>query len=169
MSSTYNLKLTCAEYWIDGKDYQPIRKPMTLETYLEQFECEVMSSTDHEKQSLQAGRYSKNNQRSSRTDSKERVSLYMNTSTTHSRPPYNTNIKQNPRELESLTIDPIHEKEEEQVISPERSNIQSKSSSIEFVTTSADQQINKRINLRLDEGSPNIKLRNLSYGQKQSS
>ena len=93
----------------------------------------------------------------------------MNTSTTHSRPPYNTNIKQNPRELESLTIDPIHEKEEEQVISPERSNIQSKSSSIEFVTTSADQQINKRINLRLDEGSPNIKLRNLSYGQKQSS
>jgi len=92
MSSNYNLKLTCPEYWVDGKDYQPIRKPLTLDTYLEQFDCEVMSSTDHEKQSLMA-RYSKNNERSVRSDSKERVSLYMNTSINHPRPTYTTQHK----------------------------------------------------------------------------
>jgi len=54
-------------------------------------------------------RYSKNNERSVRSDSKERVSLYMNTSTNHPRPPK----KHSARDIESLTIDPIDEKEEE--------------------------------------------------------
>ena len=61
-------------------------------------------------------RHSKNNERSVRSvrsDSKERVSLYMNTSTNHPRPQHRTNRKQSARDVESLTIDPIDEKEEE--------------------------------------------------------
>ena len=40
MSSTYNLKLTCAEYWVDGTDLKKIRKVQKLASFLEQFECE---------------------------------------------------------------------------------------------------------------------------------
>ena len=33
MSSIYNLKLTCAEFWVDGKELVMIRKPMTLDSF----------------------------------------------------------------------------------------------------------------------------------------
>jgi diaminopimelate decarboxylase len=35
MSSVYNMRLTCAEYWVEGYMFQQIRKPMQLTTYLE--------------------------------------------------------------------------------------------------------------------------------------
>lgn len=41
MSSTYNLKLTCAEYWVDGTDLRQIRKAQNLDLFLEQFNCEA--------------------------------------------------------------------------------------------------------------------------------
>ena len=39
MSSNYNMKLTCAEYWVEDNKIIQIRKALTLDTYLEQFEC----------------------------------------------------------------------------------------------------------------------------------
>ena len=35
MSSVYNMRLTCAEYWIEGSNLQMIRKPLKLMTYLD--------------------------------------------------------------------------------------------------------------------------------------
>ena len=39
MSSVYNMKLTCAEYWVEDKKIVQIRKAMNLDTYLDQFDC----------------------------------------------------------------------------------------------------------------------------------
>jgi diaminopimelate decarboxylase len=39
MSSCYNLKLTCAEYQVSGPELTQIRKPLSLETFLESFNC----------------------------------------------------------------------------------------------------------------------------------
>ena len=37
MSSVYNLKLTCPEYWVQGKEVTKIREGLSLETYIKQF------------------------------------------------------------------------------------------------------------------------------------
>ena len=39
MSSVYNMKLTCAEYWVEDKKIVQIRKSLSLDTYLDQFDC----------------------------------------------------------------------------------------------------------------------------------
>mmetsp|Transcript_5786 Transcript_5786/g.9225 ORF Transcript_5786/g.9225 Transcript_5786/m.9225 type:complete len:119 (+) Transcript_5786:1599-1955(+) len=39
MSSMYNMRLTCAEYWVDGSKIEMIRKPLNLEAYLTSFDC----------------------------------------------------------------------------------------------------------------------------------
>lgn len=39
MSSVYNMKLTCAEYWVEDNKIIQIRKALSLDTYLEQFDC----------------------------------------------------------------------------------------------------------------------------------
>ena len=67
-----------------------------------------MSSTDHEKHSLVA-RHSKNADKSARSDSRDRASLYMNTGSSHA-----GNIKKSAfAEMDSIQINKIDERDEE--------------------------------------------------------
>lgn len=45
MSSVYNLKLTCPEYWVEGQALTQIRKPLTLEQFKTAFDTDMVPIT----------------------------------------------------------------------------------------------------------------------------
>ena len=127
-----------------------------------------MSSTDHEKHSLVA-RHSKNADKSARSDSRERASLHMHTGSNHA-----GNIKKSTLDIESISINQIDERDEENHISPERSIVYIDKPNGSLDMALGNTQENNHLKLEMDRsGQANIKLRNLSQHrtkeQKQSS
>ena len=55
MSSMYNLKLTCAEFWVKETELKQIRMPFTLEMFMDQFNCDkpVLPEQNYHKANLE--------------------------------------------------------------------------------------------------------------------